>query len=62
VELSSLRQLACLSAPPYEFWLYHKPNVCKKRDSQQVCFSVLFYFFLSTLGNTCKCPFCANNE
>ena len=43
VELSRLRQLACLFAPPKTFCTYHKPYVRKKYDSQQVGFNDLFY-------------------
>jgi len=43
VELSRLRQLAWLFAPPKTFCIYHKPYFRKKYDSQQVGFNELFY-------------------
>jgi hypothetical protein len=46
VELSCLRQLAGLFAPPKAICTFHKPAVRKKHDSQQVCFSELFWLKL----------------
>ena len=53
VELSRLRQLACLFAPPKTFCTYQKPFVRKKHDGQQVGFNDLFYSVFHSLINCC---------